>query len=146
MKIKYKPGTHPNSRKNSPFVKGHKIRNTGKTRFKKGESSTFKGKTFKHTEEQKQKMRLRRGEKSGNWQGGKMKENRIIRGRIEFREWRTKVFERDNYTCQICGVRGCYLHPHHLKQLAKYPELAFKVDNGQTLCVPCHLQSGLHRG
>lgn len=53
-------------------------------------------------------------------------------------EWRTKVFERDNWTCQTCGERGCYLEPHHIKGWAKYPQLRYDVENGVTLCLECH--------
>ena len=53
-------------------------------------------------------------------------------------EWRSKVFRRDNWTCQTCGKRGCYLEPHHINGWAKYPELRYDVENGVTLCLECH--------
>ena len=53
-------------------------------------------------------------------------------------EWRSRVFERDNWTCQTCGKRGCYLEPHHIKGWAKYPELRYVVENGVSLCYECH--------
>ncbi len=56
-----------------------------------------------------------------------------------YREWRTAVFLRDNYTCQICGTRGGSLNAHHKKQWAKYPELRYTVSNGITVCEgKCH--------
>lgn len=61
-----------------------------------------------HTEETKAKMRARarRGPASNFWRGGTTEQAKIIRSSSEFREWRRKVYERDDYTCQICGQRG----------------------------------------
>lgn len=56
----------------------------------------------------------------------------------EYRAWRTAVFRRDDFTCQMCSVRGGYLEADHIKQWAFFPELRFDVDNGRTLCKPCH--------
>ena len=56
----------------------------------------------------------------------------------EYKEWRTSVFERDNYTCKCCNERGVYIEADHIKSWAYYPELRFEVSNGQTLCRPCH--------
>lgn len=62
-----------------------------------------------------------------------------IRASVEYRVWREAVFLRDDYTCQLCGVRGTELNADHIKPFALYPELRFDVDNGRTLCRPCHL-------
>ena len=82
-------------------------------------------------------------EKCHFWRGGITLENKLIRSGIEFKEWRKKVFERDNYICQICNKRSkkeiqVILHPHHIKSFAKYPEERFNVENGITLCIDCH--------
>ena len=80
----------------------------------------------------------KQGEKSHFWKGGVSKENYRIRRGIDFRLWREAVFARDNWTCQICYIRGGELHPDHIKPFATYPELRFAIDNGRTLCAPCH--------
>lgn len=81
------------------------------------------------------------GDKNVNWKGGITKINDKIRKSIEYKEWRTKVFKRDNYTCQLCleskSVSG-KLEADHIKPFAHYPELRLDVDNGRTLCKDCH--------
>jgi len=53
-------------------------------------------------------------------------------------EWRKKIYERDNYTCQYCGLRGVYLEAHHIKSWKFYPKERHKLNNGLTLCLECH--------
>ena len=66
-----------------------------------------------------------------------------LRGRMqrktsEYAEWRMNVFDRDGFTCQLCGQVGGKLNAHHIKPYAKYPELRLDVNNGITLCERCH--------
>lgn len=92
------------------------------------------------------------GEKHPNWKGGITPMNERIRKSGEYRLWRTAVFERDNYTCIWCGARSgrgvaVYLEADHIKAFAYFPELRFAIDNGRTLCKPCHKTTqnyGLH--
>jgi hypothetical protein len=77
-------------------------------------------------------------------------------------EWARQVYERDNYTCQKCGVKGCEssqshidhegrtltvfdpglkLYAHHIKPYALFPKLAWNLDNGITLCGKCHIKA-----
>lgn len=72
------------------------------------------------------------------WKGGINGENDTLRHRREYKEWRTYVFERDDYTCQCCGARGGKLNAHHINQFANYPDLRYDVNNGITLCDSCH--------
>lgn len=92
----------------------------------------------KHTLETRRKIaEALKGEKSSFWKGGVTPLNAKIRVSMEYRDWRTKVFERDNYTCVWCGARG-NLNADHIKPFSLFPKLRFKLDNGRTLCVPCH--------
>lgn len=131
----------------------------------------------KHTKEAKDKMRLaklgntwninkkrplfseewrrnmgRQGEKHHNWKGGVTSLGMRIRTSFEYRQWRSDVFTRDSYTCQECGIRGGYLHAHHIKPFHQileeydiktveeskvYADL-WNINNGQTLCEECH--------
>lgn len=80
-------------------------------------------------------------ERNKAWKGGVTPLNSLIRKSSRMREWRKTVFERDNYTCQGCGQVGSELQVDHIKSFADYPELRFDIDNGRTLCKPCHLKT-----
>ena len=62
----------------------------------------------------------------------------------EYTIWRKSVFERDNYTCQICGKKGCELNAHHIKSFSGYPNFRYDVSNGITLCKKCHKEVHRH--
>jgi len=79
---------------------------------------------------------------------------------VKYLEWRKKVLEKDSYQCQKCGTKE-KLRVHHLNTLlniSKKYNPKFKIDdeliqktinskefkdvnNGQTLCISCHLKA-----
>ena len=84
-----------------------------------------------------------RGEQSPSWRGGKSAIYHTLRNRGIYKDWRESVFERDNYTCQACGIQSkvgvaVELHPHHIKSFTHYPKLRFDINNGVTVCKDCH--------
>jgi len=98
-----------------------------------------------------------RGKNSGpnhyNWKGGPITIAEQIRSSFEYRQWRSDVFTRDNFTCILCGIKGVYLEAHHsikgfsdiirenkIKTMeeAKACSELWNINNGQTLCKKCH--------
>lgn len=59
----------------------------------------------------------------------------------EYKFWRKSVYERDDYTCQICHTRGGDLEVDHIIPWAKSVELRYIISNGRTLCKKCHRQT-----
>ena len=120
----------PNGRKGkpAPWAKN------SPTAFKKGHVGWNKGlKGF------------RSGALNNNWKGGITPLNKKIRGSLEYKQWRLAVFERDNYTCQLCGIRNkkglgrsVKMEADHIKPFSVYEDLRFDINNGRTLCVECH--------
>lgn len=61
----------------------------------------------------------------------------------EWAETRTSVYERDNYTCFLCGAdgnNGTYLQCHHVVPLSICEETPLELDEDNlcTLCRRCH--------
>lgn len=81
---------------------------------------------------------MRQGKNNSNWKGGISTSRDKLRGSVKFKEWKTSVFTRDDYTCQACGVRGGDLNAHHIIHITNDVSKAIDVDNGVTLCVECH--------
>jgi len=73
-----------------------------------------------------------------NYKGGIEKENDRARKSMEYKVWRDAVFKRDDYTCQSCGAKGCYVEADHVMPFCDFPDLRYEVLNGRTLCKPCH--------
>jgi len=116
-------------------------------------------KGYTHSQETKDKIGVKSslknhsGENNPNWRGGIVSIPKQIRKMIEYNEWRHMVFGRDEYTCQKCGKRGCYLEAHHIKsfkdiieqnkintlQKAKQCKELWDISNGITYCSECHI-------
>ena len=120
------------------------------TEFKKGKTSWNKGKKMPPKSIEWRKKQSKRidlqGKNHYNWKGGVTPEHKLFRRGIEYKLWRESVFERDNFTCQVCGEKGVYLESHHIKSFANFPELRLAIDNGQTLCRECHKLTDNYRG
>jgi len=78
------------------------------------------------------------GPDNWNWKGGDNKPSAERRS-YQAKVWRNAVRDRDGWKCRHCGATG-RLHAHHIKPWKTHPELRFDLDNGLTLCVPCHEQ------
>jgi hypothetical protein len=79
---------------------------------------------------------LRSGARHWNWKGGEAKE---YRNTGEYSRWRKAVKRRDGYACQLCSLHSKRkLHAHHIRPFTEYPDGRYDVDNGVTLCQPCH--------
>lgn len=64
----------------------------------------------------------------------------VDRNSFEVRTWRASVLKRDKYRCQRCpSVKD--LHAHHIAFWSEFPLLRIDVDNGLTLCQPCHAEA-----
>ena len=105
-----------------------------------GADNPFFGK--KHSAEAIEAMRNAKlgkyEELANNWRGGRAKERKVAMSRDEYKTLRKTVFIRDDYTCQLCGVRGGDLEMDHIKEWCNYPELRFVASNCRTLCKDCH--------
>ena len=99
--------------------------------------------------------------KQGGHNKGKrytLKENPItplqqrIRRCFEYRQWRSDIYTRDDFTCVLCEKRGGKLVADHIKSFRKifYSENIktfedaiecselWDINNGRTLCDECH--------
>lgn len=117
-------------------------------------SCQLKGNTFRtgHIPVNAYKVGETSGEKNINWKGGVSPLMEQIRRIRPYKDWRKAVYERDNYTCKHCGVKGGVLNADHIRLFhhiitdnkinsvleARACAELWDVSNGQTLCKSCH--------
>jgi len=92
--------------------------------------------------------------------GRKTELNKAIRSSCQYSNWRSEVFERDDYACVECNTRSgngkaITLNADHIKTFAiilrennidslkraKICKELWDIKNGRTLCVECHKQT-----
>ncbi len=123
-------------KKHTPWNKGKKWKKETRKKMSKSQQKRFEkedawNKGVKFPE--------RSGENNHNWKGGTQSKDRIER--VKFgKTIQKKVFERDDYTCQLCGERGGKLQVDHIQSWAEYIELRFDINNCRTVCMACHYQ------
>lgn len=94
------------------------------------------------------------GNKNHNWRGGITPLHISIRNCPEMDVWRLKIFKRDYFTCRVCNKKVEKIHAHHLNHFtsilkennistieeAVRCKILWDVDNGITICIPCHIK------
>lgn len=78
------------------------------------------------------------GENNPMWKGG-VQYHGVERSTKEYTYWRLQVFQRDQFTCQVCGQNGGTLNAHHIFNWRDNEDLRYDVDNGVCLCEKCHI-------
>jgi len=149
-----------------PFIKGKKPWNYGIKIDKKKYPNI--GNQKPHSKEAKEKISkankgcepnagsFKKGQNVGanncNYVDGTSSVYKLIRRMPEYKQWRSNCFERDNWTCQTCNIRGVYLTVHHIKSFARIVrdndlnttqdgrecDELWDEENGVTLCEDCH--------
>lgn len=144
------------------FLRGHNARVAGHTsgQFTKGRKSGFKGVPIskRHQDGCKCSVCLVKdgyaiGATHPAWNGGLSRVIHRVRAMNLYKEWRTRIYERDKYTCVMCGDSKSYLNADHnpmglaeilrkfnidTTEKARTCDKLWDINNGRTLCVPCH--------
>ena len=139
-----KPHTEETKRKISLATKGFKswrdvsglVRDARFSPYKKGHKFRL---GIKHSQEARKKISMTQqgitNEKE--WKGYKRSNDYLARRRFQ-QTIQKQVFERDDYTCQLCKIRGGDLQVDHIQSWSEYVKQRFSVNNCRTLCASCH--------
>ena len=145
-----------------PWLVGRKWSEERKKKWSEmfaGDKNPFYGR--RHSDATKQKISKNNARLSGenhwNWKGGDRAFKILIRECYKYRQWRSDIFTRDLFTCQWCGANGGHgkairLVADHIKAFsliilennilsleeAEACEELWNINNGRTLCAPCH--------
>jgi len=145
--------TKEHKKKLSLVHKGKK--HSEETKRKIGES--HRGKRL--SEKTRNKLsEMKQGENNPSWKGGEFTKGLELKERIrhcfKYRQWRSDIFTRDNFICVKCEYRqGGILEADHYPKMfstifrenkiktleeALNCEEFWNINNGRTLCKPCH--------
>lgn len=115
----------------------------------------------KLSDEHKKKIsNSEKGKNHYNWKGGITPLSKRIKKSYRYIKWRSDIFTRDNWTCQTCREKGCFLEVHHIKAFsiiikecnidtidkAEKCEELWDINNGITLCKECHKLTENYKG
>jgi 5-methylcytosine-specific restriction protein A len=131
--------------KRKSFFKGKSLRKG----IKHSEDTIIKNRLAHLGKKDSYQTRLRKhlsskkGSDNHSYKNGLSKIARTHYRSFHYKFWRESVFKRDNYVCQDCEKKGVYLEAHHIIPVKEclqldWKEEIFDVDNGLTLCKPCH--------
>lgn len=142
----FKKGCNKNYNILEEYYKTHQVWNKGTSGIVKHNSGSFNVLGGRKTP---------KGEKHWNWKGGTSPLRKNIQALQQYKDWRKRVFERDNFTCQECNKVGRRIHAHHIfpfyKIIERYKikniedalkcKILWDISNGKTLCISCHKQT-----
>ena len=131
-----------------PSFKGKKHSEETKRKISKSEQ----GKVDSEETKKRRIASARSGEDNYFWKGGITPLRLLIKQNCKYRQWRSEVFTRDDFTCQVCGQRGGAINADHIKSFslildenniktvenALACEELWNINNGRTLCEECH--------
>lgn len=97
---------------------------------------------------------LKKGKNHYNWKGGRSSLKERIRSMAKYKEWRLRIFQRDEFRCKFCDKKNNTLQADHypisLQEIldnfsiktiedAEKCDILWDTKNGRTLCKECHI-------